>query len=131
MENEYMPLPRFFNVRVEPVIGEHVKLNNALLDCAALVTIEDCAFFGHDVLVLTGSHDYNQFGIDRQEAIIAKPITIKRGAWIASRAVILQGITIGEHSVVGAGSVVTKDVAPYAVVHGNPARTVKQLTNHP
>ena len=55
------------------------------------------------------------------------PITIKRGAWIGAGAIILQGITIGECSVVAAGAVVTRDVPPYTVVAGVPAKVVKDL----
>lgn len=53
------------------------------------------------------------------------PITIENGAWIGAGAIILAGVTIGRHSVVGAGSVVTRDVAPGSVVAGNPARPIR------
>jgi acetyltransferase-like isoleucine patch superfamily enzyme len=55
------------------------------------------------------------------------PITIKKGAWIGAGAIILQGVTIGEFSVVAAGAVVTKDVPPYTVVAGVPAKVVKNI----
>ncbi|WP_425452463.1 acyltransferase [Companilactobacillus formosensis] len=55
------------------------------------------------------------------------PIHIKEGAWIGARAVLLPGVTIGEHAIVGAGAVVTKDVEPYTVVGGNPAKLIKNL----
>ncbi|MEL7355047.1 MAG: DapH/DapD/GlmU-related protein [Cyanobacteria bacterium J06560_6] len=56
-------------------------------------------------------------------------IVIGDRAWIAYRAIILPGVTIGEGAVVGAGSVVTKDVEPYTIVAGNPARIIKKRTN--
>ena len=56
---------------------------------------------------------------------------VKRGASIGSSATILCGVTIGEHAIIGAGSVVTKDVPPYAVVAGNPARVLKMLRKEP
>lgn len=56
-----------------------------------------------------------------------KPIHIKKGAWIGAGAIILQGITIGECSVVAAGAVVTKDVPPYSVAAGVPAKVVKNI----
>ena len=55
------------------------------------------------------------------------PIVIEDRAWIGFNAIILKGVTIGEGSVVAAGAVVTKDVEPYTVVAGNPARVVKRL----
>lgn len=57
----------------------------------------------------------------------SKPITIENDAWIGMNCIILKGVTIGEGSVIGAGSVVTKDVPPWTVVAGNPARVVKKL----
>jgi acetyltransferase-like isoleucine patch superfamily enzyme len=53
--------------------------------------------------------------------------TIRHGVWIAPGCIILAGITIGENSIVGAGSVVVKDVEPYTIVAGNPARLIKRL----
>ena len=55
------------------------------------------------------------------------PTTLKRGAWIAPGCIILAGVNIGENSVVGAGSVVTKDVAPYNVIAGSPVKIIKDL----
>ena len=52
-------------------------------------------------------------------------MTIKKGAWIGARAVILPGVTVGEGAVVASGAVVTKDVAPRTIVGGNPARFIK------
>lgn len=57
----------------------------------------------------------------------SKPITIENDAWIGMNCIILKGVTIGEGSVIGAGSVVTKDVPPWTIVAGNPARVVKEL----
>ena len=59
--------------------------------------------------------------------ITCKPVRIKRNVWIGANATILPGVTIGENAVVGAGSVVTKDVPDNAVVAGNPARLIRFL----
>ena len=70
----------------------------------------------------TASHDISD--IDRH--LITKPITIGNGVWIGAQAYIAPGVSIGEGAVIGACAVVTKDVAPWTVVAGNPARKVKE-----
>ncbi|MBQ3590123.1 MAG: acyltransferase [Clostridia bacterium] len=70
--------------------------------------------------IATVNHDYSDFDIVR-----GKTVTIKKGAWICSKATIVPGVTIGEGAVVAAGSVVTKDVPPFSVVGGNPAKLIK------
>jgi len=62
--------------------------------------------------------------------VARRPIVIERRAWIGFEAVILKGVRIGEGAVVGARAVVTKDVAPYSVVAGNPARFIKRIERH-
>jgi maltose O-acetyltransferase len=57
----------------------------------------------------------------------AKAITVEDGVWIGGGAIILPGVTIGHYAVVGAGAVVTKNVQPYAVVGGNPAKFIKEI----
>ena len=111
-------------------LGSHIHLTDTLINAGSTtgtVVIEDYVFFGHRVMVLARDHDYTAFNLDRQTAISEKPIHIKQGAWIASGAIILGGVTIGEHAVVAAGSIVVNDVAPYTVVGGNPARYIKTI----
>jgi acetyltransferase-like isoleucine patch superfamily enzyme len=64
-----------------------------------------------------------------QQGVIARKITIQEDAWIGSGSKILMGVTIGKGAIIGAGSVVTKDVPPYHVVAGNPAETIKMRGN--
>ncbi len=112
----------------QPIIGKNCVLGwGSVIDCLNQVTIGDYVFFGHRVMVLTGMHDYTKFGQARQDAVTSKPVTIKTGAWICSGAIILPGVTVGEHAVVAAGSVVTRDVLPYTVVGGNPAKVIKEI----
>jgi acetyltransferase-like isoleucine patch superfamily enzyme len=65
----------------------------------------------------------------RRASVIAKPIVIERNVWIAAGATIIGGVTIGENSVVAAGSVVTKDVPPNTLVGGNPARVIRSIAD--
>jgi acetyltransferase-like isoleucine patch superfamily enzyme len=111
---------------VEPDIAEGV-LWSGVVDCIDKVTIEKDVMFGHNIALLTGSHDYTKFGQERKGSTVKAPIHIKEGAWICSFATVLQGVTIGKHSVIGAGSVVTKDVPDYQVWAGVPARFIKEI----
>ena len=61
----------------------------------------------------------------KQQGFILKPIVVEDDVWIGNNATIVQGVTIGKHSIVGAGAVVTKDVAPYSIVGGVPAKVIK------
>lgn len=113
---------------VEPSIAEGVVISG-VLDCIDLITLEKDVFSGHNVALLTGSHDYRLFGEERKASTLKAPIHIKEGAWIGSFAIILGGVTIGKHSVIGAGAVVTKDVPDYEVWVGVPARFIKEISH--
>lgn len=100
---------------------------NGLIDCQGQVTIEKDVFTGHDIMILTGMHDFSKFGEERKLTEITKPVHIKEGAWLATRCMIFPGVTVGRHSVVGAGSVVTKDIPDYQFWAGNPAQFIKEI----
>lgn len=127
MYPDYNPQPRYFDVYKEPIIGIGCSLVNTLLDCAGQITIGDYVSFGHDVKILTSQHDYNLRKADRQRESKIAPVTIKDGAWICTGSIILMGVTIGEDAVVGAGSVVTKDVPGGELWAGNPAKFIKKI----
>ena len=112
-------------------IGNRCKISSHTFICAG-VEIEDEVFVGHNVTFIndrfpraTTADGKLQTGTDW----MCVPTTVKRGASIGSGATILCGVTIGEHAIVGAGSVVTKDVLPGTVVAGNPARVLKPATS--
>ena len=109
-------------------LGNNIYLVDTLINAGekeGRVTIEDDVFFGHGVKVLARGHDYTLQNRARQASVIQKPIYIKKGAWIASGSIILSGVSIGEHAVVAAGSVVTKNIPANAIVAGNPAKIIK------
>lgn len=99
------------------VIGPRVSIYNK-----TKVEIGDEVVVSQDVFLCTASHDITSPSL----ALVAKPITIGSVAWIAAKSIVLPGVTIGEGAVVGAGSVVTKDVDSWTVVGGNPARFIKK-----
>ncbi len=88
------------------------------------VAIGDNVMIASHVVISSLSHDYASNSM-RFSPLIAKNITIADDVWIGSSSIILPGITIGNGAVIGAGSVVTKDVAEMAIVAGNPARLIK------
>lgn len=111
---------------IKPDIAEGVNIRG-LVDCQAKVTIGKNVFTGHEVMILTGSHDYNRFGKERIKAHKNQAITIEEGVWIGSRAIILGGVLIGENAVIGAGSVVTKNIPAFQVWAGNPCKFIKTI----
>ena len=86
------------------------------------ITIGEKTCIGEDVKLLAGYHDIATWNF----LFRTKPITIGSCVWIATGAMVLPGVTIGDGAVVAAGAVVTKDVEPWSVVGGNPARFIKK-----
>jgi acetyltransferase-like isoleucine patch superfamily enzyme len=123
-----VPGIEFINLEtgVEPEIADNV-IFNGVIDCSAKVIIERDVFTGHMCWILTNQHDPSKFGEDRRMSSIKKPVTIKEGAWLCTNSMILGGVTIGKHSVVAAGAVVTKDVPDYTMVAGVPAKKIKEM----
>jgi UDP-2-acetamido-3-amino-2,3-dideoxy-glucuronate N-acetyltransferase len=109
------------NVVISPKVslGNNVKVQNNVSVYTG-VTCEDDVFLGPGC-VFTNVLNPRSF-ISRKEEF--KPTSVKRGASIGANATILCGLTIGEYAMIGAGAVVTKDVAPFALIVGNPGRQI-------
>jgi acetyltransferase-like isoleucine patch superfamily enzyme len=90
------------------------------LDGRAALRIGDNVNISHQTLIQTLTHDPRHPDF----AVLARPVAIDDHAWVGARAIICPGVTIGEGAVVGAGAVVTRDVAPWTIVAGNPARPI-------
>jgi acetyltransferase-like isoleucine patch superfamily enzyme len=119
----------FVEIQKGARIGNRCKISSHTFICEGVI-LEDSVFVGHNVTFIndrypraTNSDGKLQTDTDWK----CVPTRVKHGASIGSGATLLCGITVGERAVVGAGSVVTKDVPPSAVVAGNPARIIKML----
>jgi acetyltransferase-like isoleucine patch superfamily enzyme len=119
----------FVEIQKGAKIGDHCKISSHTFICEG-VTIEGGVFVGHGVTFIndrypraTDAHGQLQTEADWH----CQSTVIKRGASVGSGATLLGGVTVGEYAIVGAGSVVTKDVPPHAIVAGNPARILKSF----
>ena len=122
-EGSYVGAPMHIVCPDMVTIGDRCYINGGILMMArGGVTIEDDVQIAANVQLLANNHDL----YDRQ-ILTCKPVLIREGAWIGAGATVLPGLCVGRHAVVGAASVVTKDVPDYAVVAGNPARIIKYL----
>ena len=97
------------------VVGDH-----AILDARGGLTIGKNVNLSTNVAIWTGQHNYQSSDFGYEEA----PVRIEDYAWLSFRTTILPGVTVGEGAVIAAGAVVTKDVAPYTVVAGIPAKVI-------
>ncbi|UCG92456.1 MAG: acyltransferase [candidate division WOR-3 bacterium] len=112
-------------------IGEHVYIGPYTeidLLYPHLITIEDYVSIGMHTMIFAHSNPTNSYLIKAQlYPRMVKPVVIKRGVWIPPGCIILPGVTIGEHSIIGAGSLVNKDIPPKTLAIGSPAKPVKNL----
>src|SRR3989344_1350707 len=119
----------FVEIQKGVVIGSDVKIQSHTFICEG-VHIEDDCFIGHNVNFINDKYpksvtEDNKLMDESDWDCI--PTNVKKKASIGTGAVILCGITIGEGAIVGSGSVVTKDVEPYSIVVGNPAKLLRRL----
>lgn len=101
--------------------AKNVHLGNSRLIDYAPITIGENSMLGWDCTIITGHHDENDFS-----KVIARPVTIGKNVKIYSRSIILGGVTIGDNSVIGAGSVVTNNIPANVFAGGNPAKIIKK-----
>ena len=117
--------PLYINYGKHTKIGKNVFIN---FDCTFLdlggITIDDGVLIAPKVSLLSEGHPLSS---QERHSLVPRPIHIKKNAWIGANATILYGVTIGENSVVAAGSVVSKDVPDNVVVGGTPAKIIKKI----
>src|SRR4029078_8954864 len=120
----------FVEIQKNARVGRRCKISSHTFICEG-VTIEDNVFIGHGVMFINDSYPRATAAngeLQTEADWKVEPTLIKRGASIGSNATIRSRVTIGEDAIVGAGSVVIKDVPPRTCVAGNPARFIKHVT---
>lgn len=120
----------FVEIQKKSVVGKRCKISSHTFICEG-VTIEDFVFVGHGVNFVNDSYPRAATPsgeLQTETDWHVERTLVKKGASIGTGATILAKVVIGEYAMVGAGSVVTRDVPAYAVVAGNPARVLRMLT---
>jgi len=119
----------FVEIQKNAIIGKNVKISSHTFICEG-VSIEDDVFIGHNVSFINDRYpratsERGQLQTESDWKVVET--IVKRGASIGTSSTILCGVTVGEGAIVGAGSVVTRDVAPHTIVAGNPARLLRTM----
>jgi len=127
VDDSFLLIPPFYTTGgLDISVGRNVFINQncTFYDLGGLALADD-VMIGPNVSLITSGHPIEP--TQRRAGVTAKPIAIERNVWIAAGATIIGGVTVGENSVVAAGSVVTKDVPPNTLVGGNPARAIRSV----
>jgi acetyltransferase-like isoleucine patch superfamily enzyme len=117
----------FVEIQKNAKVGQNCKISSHTFICEG-VTVEDEVFVGHGVTFVNDSYPRATSAngqLQTEQDWVVERTLVKNGASIGSGSTILSKVTIGERAIVGAGSVVTRDVPPYAIVVGNPARVLR------
>ncbi|PPJ50536.1 hypothetical protein CBER1_05525 [Cercospora berteroae] len=127
-EGAYLEPPFYLDYGCNTVIGDrfYSGFNFTILDCG-LVTIGDRVMVGPNVSIFAATHE-TEVQSRRDDVEYAKPVVIGSDCWIGGHVVILPGVTIGEGCTIAASSVVSKDIPPWSVAMGSPAKVVKKVT---
>lgn len=128
---DHTKIGAFVEIQKNAKVGNHCKISSHTFICEG-VTIEDEVFVGHSVTFINDSYPRAtnpDGGLQTEADWKVERTLVKKGASIGSGSTILSRVTIGERAIVGAGSVVTKDVPPDAIVAGNPAKVLRYVTS--
>lgn len=111
------------------IVGNHVSINrNCVLNASGSIKIGNDVLIGPNVIIYSQNHNYKKKDIPiRLQGYTRKEVVIGDNVWIGANTIILPGVTIGRNSIVGANSLVNKDVPENTLVAGNPSRVIKSL----
>ncbi|MFQ5709356.1 MAG: acyltransferase [bacterium] len=126
---DHTKIGTFVEIQKGAKIGSFCKIQSHTFICEG-VTIEDEVFIGHNVTFINDAYPRataEDGKLQTEDDWVCVPTLVKKGASIGSSVTLLCGVTIGEKAIVGAGSVVTRDVPPNTVVVGNPARILNKV----
>src|SRR5580698_7095027 len=129
VDESFSLIPPFYTAGGDEIrVGRNVFVNQncTFYDLGGL-DIADDVMIGPNVSLITAGHPLEPSL--RRAATIGRPIVIEKNVWIAAGATIIGGVTVGENSVVAAGSVVTRDVTPNTLVGGNPAKAIRPISD--
>lgn len=104
-------------------IGRNVGLGDTFIIAYAPIYIGKGCSFSFKNMIITSTHDINDYS-----TVLAKPVIIKDHVWITSNVTILPGVTIGENTIIAAGSVVTKDIPAGVLAGGNPCHVIREIS---
>lgn len=125
-DSVWMQPPFYCDYGSNIYLGERVYFNfNCVILDVCEVNIGDFTFFGPAVQIYTGTHPFN--AELRRTREFGKPVSIGSDVWVGGGAIILPGVTIGSRTVIGAGSVVTKNIPEGVVAAGNPCRIIRHI----
>lgn len=119
----------FVEIQKNAYVGKNCKISSHTFICEG-VTIEDNVFIGHDVTFINDPYPRatnKKDQLQTEDDWVCESTIVKRGASIGSGATLLPKIIVGENAIIGAGSVVTKDVPPNTIVAGNPAKVLRKI----
>jgi acetyltransferase-like isoleucine patch superfamily enzyme len=127
VDESFSLIPPFYTTGGENIrVGRNVFINqNCTMYDLGGIDIADDVMIGPNVSVITSGHPIEPS--QRRAGVTAAPVVIERNVWIAAGVTIIGGVTVGENSVVAAGSVVTRDVPSNTLVGGNPARVIRSI----
>ncbi len=116
--------PRHISIGNDSIIGE-----DAILDGRDRLVIGNHVDIASEVMIYNSEHNVNAEHFSAVEAVVKEPVIIEDYVFIGPRTIILPGVTIGKGAIIGAGAVVTKDIPPYAIVAGVPAKIIGERRN--
>jgi len=127
LDKSFLLIPPFYTTGgVDISVGRNVFINQncTFYDLGGL-DIGDDVMIGPNVSLITSGHPIEPSR--RRDGVTARPIAIERNVWIGAGVTVVGGVTVGENSVIAAGAVVTKNVAPNTLVGGNPAKVIRSI----